>query len=102
VVIAMADPYTILGLPPDSSDETIRRRYLMLVRTYTPDRAPERFTAIREAYEKLRDPVTRLQYRLFEAGKDDSLEAIIADAKASMPRRRVPVAELLALGRKRA
>ena len=98
----MSDPYTTLGLPPDSTDETIRRRYLMLVRTYTPDRAPERFTAIREAYEKLRDPVSRLRYQLFEAGKDDSLEAIIAEAKASMPRRRVPVAELLALGRKRA
>jgi len=38
---------------------------------------------------------------VFEAGKDDTLEAIIADAKARLPRRRVPVAELLALGRKR-
>jgi curved DNA-binding protein CbpA len=96
----MSDPYTILGLAPDSTDEVIRRRYLQLVRTYTPERAPERFAAIREAYDKLRDPVSRLRYRVFEAGQDDTLEAIIADAKARVPRRRVAVAELLALGRK--
>ena len=98
----MSDPYTVLGLALDSTDEAIRRRYLQLVRTYTPERAPERFAAIREAYEKLRDPVSRLRYRIFEAGKDDTLEALIADAKARMPRRRVPVAELLAIGRKHA
>jgi curved DNA-binding protein CbpA len=96
----MSDPYTILGLTPESSDEVIRRRYLQLVRTYTPDRAPERFAAIRAAYDKLRDPISRLRYRIFEAGQDDTLDAIIADAKASLPRRRVPVADLLALGRK--
>lgn len=97
----MPDPYTVLGLALDSTDEAIRRRYLQLVRTHTPERAPERFAAIREAYDKLRDPVSRLRYRVFEAGKDDTIEAILADAKALLPRRRVPVAELLALGRRR-
>ena len=96
----MPDPYTVLGLTVDSTDEAIRRRYLQLVRTYTPERAPERFAAVREAYDKLRDPVSRLRYRLFAAGQDDTIEAIIADAKARLPRRRVPVPELLALGRK--
>jgi curved DNA-binding protein CbpA len=97
----MSDPYTVLGLALDSTDEAIRRRYLQLVRAYTPERAPERFAAIREAYEKLRDPISRLRYRVFEAGKDDTIEAVIADAKARLPRRRVPMSELLALGRKR-
>ena len=97
----MPDPYTVLDLALDSTDEAIRRRYLQLVRTYTPERAPERFAAIREAYDKLRDPVSRLRYRVFDAGKDDTIEAILADAKALLPRRRVPVAELLALGRRR-
>ncbi len=97
----MSDPYTILGLATDSTDDAIRRRYLALVRTYTPERAPERFVEIREAYEKLRDPISRLRYQLFELSKDDSLDAIIADAKASIPRRRVSVATLLSMGRKR-
>ena len=97
----MSDPYTILGLATDSTDDAIRRCYLALVRTYTPERAPERFVEIREAYEKLRDPISRLRYQLFELSKDDSLDAIIADAKASIPRRRVSVATLLSMGRKR-
>jgi len=96
----MADPYSVLGLPPDSTDEVIRRQYLTLVRAYTPERAPERFAAIREAYEKLRDPVRRLRYRLFEVGQEDALEALVTDAKTRVPCRRVAVAELLALGRK--
>ncbi|MEE9148320.1 MAG: J domain-containing protein [Candidatus Tectomicrobia bacterium] len=97
----MSDPYTILGLATDSTDDAIRRRYLALVRTYTPERAPERFVEIREAYEKLRDPISRLRYQLFELSKDDSLDAIITDAKASIPRRRMSVATLLSMGRKR-
>lgn len=97
----MADPYTILGLSPDSTDDTIRWQYLMLIRTHSPERDPDRFAEIREAYEKLRDPVARLRYQLFEAGKDDSLGAIIADAKAETSHRRVSVQTLLAFGRGR-
>jgi curved DNA-binding protein CbpA len=97
----MSDPYTIFDLPLDSDDETIRRRYLSLVRTYTPERDPERFSAIREAYEILRDPINRMRYRLFEAGKDDSMDAIIKEAKARSSQRRVSVATLLSWGRDR-
>ena len=97
----MADPYTILGLSPDSTDDTIRRQYLTLIRTHSPERDPDRFAEIREAYEKLRDPVVRLRHQLFEAGKDDSLDAIIADAKAETSHRRVSVQTLLTFGRGR-
>ena len=97
----MPDPYTIFDLPPDSDDETIRRRYLSLVRTHTPERDPARFSAIREAYEILRDPIHRMRYRLFEAGKDDSIDAILKEAKARSSQRRVPVAMLLSWGRER-
>lgn len=97
----MSDPYDILGLPLDSTDETIRRRYLTLVRTHTPEREPERFAAIREAYDKLRDPISRLRYRLFEAGQEETLAAILNDAKARIPPRRITVATLRSWGRKR-
>ena len=100
-LVTMTDPYLVLGLPTDSSDEQIRRRYLELVRTHTPDRAPERFAEVREAYEKLRDPIRRLRYRLFEAGQDDSLDSLIADARCDTGRRRATLEQLLALGRKR-
>jgi curved DNA-binding protein CbpA len=97
----MPDPYSIFDLPPDSDDETIRRRYLSLVRAHTPERDPARFSAIREAYEILRDPINRMRYRLFEAGKDDSIDAILKEAKARSLQRRIPVATLLSWGRER-
>jgi curved DNA-binding protein CbpA len=97
----MTDPYAIFDLPPDSDEETVRRRYLSLVRTHTPERDPERFSDIREAYDILRDPVNRVRYRLFEAGKGDAIDAIIKEAKARSSQRRVSVATLLSWGRHR-
>ena len=91
------DPYTVLGLTADSDDETIRRRYLELVREHSPESDPERFAAIRKAYESLRDLDTRLRYRLFEAGKNESIEAIVEDVSCRSSRRRVPLENLLSL-----
>jgi curved DNA-binding protein CbpA len=91
----MTDPYTVLGLPPESDDDTIRRRYLELVRQFTPEHQPEKFAAIRAAYENLRDLNTRLRYRLFEAGKKESVDAIIEEITCRSPRRRVSLKALL-------
>ena len=91
----MADPYAVLGVPEDCDDETIRRRYLELVRQYSPEHHPERFAAVRAAYEQLRDLNTRLRYRLFEAGKNESVEAIIEEITCRNPRRRVSLRTLL-------
>jgi curved DNA-binding protein CbpA len=91
----MTDPYAVLGLPADSDDEAIRRRYLELVRQYSPEHHPEKFAAVRAAYESLRDLNTRLRYRLFEAGKNESVEAIIEEITCRNPRRRVSLRTLL-------
>lgn len=99
-MVTMDDPFATLGIPPDSSDDAIRRQYLQLVRTYTPDRAPERFAQIRAAYEKVRDPVQRVRYLLFEAGRDDSIEAIYRDAANRSARRRPTLAELRQWGQR--
>src|SRR5947209_5301112 len=96
----MTDPYQVLGLPPDSTDETIRRRYLELVRRFPPEQQPEKFAAVRAAYESLRDLDTRLRYRLFEAGKQDSLDALIQEVLCRTTRRRVSLATLLDTVRK--
>ena len=93
----MADPYTVLGLPADSDDEMIRRRYLQLVRQFSPEQHPEQFAAVRQAYESLRDLNTRLRYRLFEAGKKDSVDAIIEEITCRSPRRRVSLKTLLSV-----
>lgn len=91
----MSDPYAELGLPADSDDEAIRRRYLELVREFPPERHPERFAAVRAAYDRLRDLNTRLRHRLFETGKNESLEALIEEIACRSPRRRVSLRALL-------
>src|SRR6266849_6498734 len=91
----MTDAYTILGVSDESDDEAIRRRYLELVRQFPPEHQPERFAAVRAAYESLRDLDTRLRYRLFESGKRDTVEAILEEIECQSPRRRLSMATLL-------
>src|SRR5205814_9450322 len=91
----MSDPYEVLGISADSDDDAIRRRYLELVRQYPPERAPEKFAAVRQAYESLRDLNTRLRYRLFEAGKKESIEGILQELACRTTRRRVSLEMLL-------
>jgi curved DNA-binding protein CbpA len=93
----MSDPYSLLGISVESDDDTIRRRYLELVRQFTPEQHPEKFAAIRQAYENLRDLNTRLRYRLFEAGKNESVDALIEEIACRSPRRRVSLEMLLAV-----
>jgi DnaJ-class molecular chaperone len=93
----MTDPYAVMGLPAEASEAEIRQRYLELVRQFPPDQAPERFAAIRSAYDEVRDPMRRLEVRLFEPGGGDSLEAIAADLRTRLIAGRMPVDALLAL-----
>ena len=96
----MHDPYAVLGLPPDSDDETIRRCYLELVRQFSPEHHPQKFAEIRAAYESLRDLDTRLRHRLFEAGRKESIDAIIEELTCRSGRPRVSLKALLAAVRK--
>ncbi|MEW4568913.1 J domain-containing protein [Tautonia sp. JC769] len=95
----MSDPYEVLGLPRDADDEALRLRYLELVREHPPDRSPERFAAIRAAYDAVRDPSRRLEDLLLHVGSTDSIAAMTGDLRARIRSRidRVPVADLLHL-----
>ncbi len=96
----MDDPHAVLGLPSDCDDENIRRRYLELVRQFSPEHHPEKFAAIRAAYERLRDRNARVYYRLFEAGKKETVDALVEEYACRSPRRRVSLSTLLSLLRK--
>jgi curved DNA-binding protein CbpA len=96
-----ADPYQTLGLAPDADDAAVRARYLELVRRHPPEQAPERFAAVRAAYERVRDRDARLRYRLFEAGRGPTIDGLIEEAVCRTRRHRVPLAELLASHRGR-
>lgn len=93
----MSDPYQVLNLARSADEAEIRRRYLELVRQFPPDREPEKFAAIREAYESVRDPLQRLRNRLFDWKCDDTLEAVEADLLGKLRGVRIPASVLLEL-----
>jgi curved DNA-binding protein CbpA len=91
----MTDPYTVLGVPPDADDTAIRKRYLELTVQFPPEQHPTKFAVVRAAYEKVRTIDARVKYRLFEAGTEDTIEAIIEDAECTTPRPRPSLEQLL-------
>ena len=81
MAVGFQDYYELLGVPRDASTEDIRRAYRKLARELHPDvnREPgagDRFKAVAEAYEVLRDEDKRKRYdRLgpnWKAGQDVS------------------------------
>ena len=71
----MADFYSTLGVAKTASDDEIKQAYRKLAMQYHPDRnggskeAEEKFKAITEAYDVLRDPQKRAAFdRYGEAG----------------------------------
>ncbi len=58
------NPFTTLGVDENAGDDEIRRRYLELVRAWPPDREPEKFQALRQAYEAVSGPRQRLEWKL--------------------------------------
>jgi curved DNA-binding protein CbpA len=61
------NPYLVLGIPEDTSDDdAIRNAWLEGVRRFPPEKEPERFARNREAYEMIRDRESR--FRLWTFG----------------------------------
>ena len=60
--------YTVLGVPRDADEETIRGAYRILARRYHPDRgagsSAENFRRVNEAYQSLTDPGSRRSHDL--------------------------------------
>ena len=95
----MTDPYETLGVAVHSDETAIRHRYLELVREFPPERDPQRFAAIRAAYDELRDPAVRLRSLLFRVGTEDSIAAMSAEVRKRLRTTRIPTKTLLSLAK---
>ena len=67
------DPYEVLGVSYEASDEDIKKAYKRLARKYHPDRskeddAEEKFKAVSNAYNLLSDPYKRMHYHFSDNG----------------------------------
>ncbi len=69
------DPYSVLGLTPDASDEEVKRAYRALAKKYHPDMNPgdphaaEMMNRINAAYDQIKNPQPRVntQQRSYQA-----------------------------------
>jgi len=93
----MNDAWSVLNLNPSASDDAIRRRYLELVREFSPERNPERFSEIRKAYDELRDPVGRVRRQLFAEEGVGELDGLIGEFRQQASDVRIPTSTLLNL-----
>jgi curved DNA-binding protein CbpA len=84
----MQDPYLILGVPRDATDERIHQAYLAAIRDCPAERDPQAFQAIRSAYESIKTQKRRLEYALFDTDlptPEDLLQRLVQDSRPRRP-----------------
>jgi preprotein translocase subunit Sec63 len=75
------DPHPILGVSDDATAEEIRTAYLAKIREYPPERCPEEFERIRDAYNVLSDPRQRTLTMLHSADPEMPLVKLLDNQK---------------------
>jgi curved DNA-binding protein CbpA len=73
----VTDPREILGVAANAGEEEIRIAYLAKVKEHPPDRSPEEFEKIRDAFDTLRDPRRRAQAMLLSHDAVGPLTALL-------------------------
>lgn len=74
------DPCLVLGVSPNASEEETRAAYLRKIKEFPPDRSPEKFERIRDAYQILNDPQHRA-HLVLEADPRAPLSTLLDNQK---------------------
>lgn len=59
------NPFLVLDVPVDATDEQVRAAYQNLLRRFPPEHRPREFQTIQEAYQATRTAADRLRWQLF-------------------------------------
>ena len=82
----MQTPYEILAIGIKANDIEIKKAYLQQVKNNPPDRDNEKFQLIHNAYDLIKDEISRLNYELFtlpEANFDNIIDAVLRTEQQS-------------------
>ena len=83
----MRDPYLILGIDETADDAAVEAAYLQGIKRCPPERDPERFEALRRAYETLRTHRDRIAYELFHTDPPEPADILDKAAPVGAPGR---------------
>ncbi|MEZ6139435.1 MAG: J domain-containing protein [Zavarzinella sp.] len=93
----MKNPFAVLGMEVTTDTALIRKRYLELVRAHSPERDPERFSEISEAYNRVRDLDQCLDWILFENDEKLTLEDFLETVSCPTIRNRLSINQIQSL-----
>ena len=80
----MKYPYTVLGLPENTADTEIRNSYLAKIKEFPPEKYPEKFQDIAEAYDMIKDELSRAKLSVFgmkHEGNNIKLSQMLIESK---------------------
>jgi curved DNA-binding protein CbpA len=75
----MKNPFELLNVTENATDEEVRQAYLRLIQRYNPEHFPAEFKAIKAASEKIRGLKDRLAYLLLECHEPLNFDTIIEE-----------------------
>jgi len=98
----MLNYFLTLDISPGSSDEKIREAYIHLIKKHPPEKDPEGFQKINNAFEAIKDKRSRARTRIFfpttVVDHEQSLMAFAGSQRIN--RRRAGLSELINACRK--
>ena len=72
----MRDPFLLLGVGRDADDDAVRAAFLAAIRDCPPDRDPQRYESLRQAYARIATRRDRLAFELLDRELPEPLDIL--------------------------